>query len=111
MSSGGDDEIEFGYSVADGEEFTTTTSTSYHYLVEFCNEEESETADPEAPTEPKIPLDDKRIETIKSIMSGISLAPTAVPAWAESVPDRELNHFVEKKTAATTEENWAVFEK
>ncbi len=59
---------------------------------------------------PTIPLDTDQIETIKSIMSKVTLPSTAIPVWAHSVSDEQLKKVVEEKAGKGTDENWAVFE-
>ena len=72
-----DDEVEFGFTTFDGQEFQTRTSHDYQNLV---------TTTPETPAaisneKPSIPLGNIQVETVKSIMSKVTLPSTAVPVW------------------------------
>ena len=101
-----DNEVEFGFTTFDGQEFQTRTSHDYHNLVATT---------PETPAaisneKPSIPLDTTQIETIKSIMSKVTLPRTAIPVWAHSVSDEQLKQVVEEKVGKGAEDNWAVFE-
>ena len=72
-----DNEVEFGFTTFDGQEFQTRTSHDYQNLV---------TTTPETPAaisneKPSIPLGNIQVETVKSIMSKVTLPSTAVPVW------------------------------
>lgn len=103
-----DDKIEFGYSNFDGEQFHTRTSADYRHLLEEPAPVNSRSVDAPAP----IPLDTARIETIKSIMSNITLPSSAVPNWANTVSDDDLKQVVDEKLSKKTadKEDWAKFD-
>ncbi len=103
-----DDKIEFGYSNFDGEQFHTRTSADYRHLLEEPASENSRSGDEPAP----IPLDTARIETIKSIMSNITLPSSAVPNWASTVSDDDLKQVVDEKLSkkSADKEDWAKFD-
>lgn len=103
-----DDKIEFGYSNFDGEQFHTRTSADYRHLLEEPAPVNSRSVDEPAP----IPLDTARIETIKSIMSNITLPSSAVPNWANTVSDDGLKQVVDEKLSKKTadKEDWAKFD-
>lgn len=101
-----DDSMEFGVSTFDGEEFFTRTSHDYHNLVTI----ESAPPTKYMREKPSIPLDSLQIETIKSIMSNVTLPSTVIPPWAESVSDDQLKQVVDEKVGQQPNENWAVFD-
>ena len=108
-----EDEIEFGYTTFNGEEFHTRTSRDFHQLLDVetaSREEQAMASSTELPPSQAIPLDTTQIESIKSIMSNFSLPTAAIPEWAGSVSDDQLVQAVEKKFTKKTEENWAVFD-
>ena len=113
-----DGAVEFGFSTFDGQEFQTMTSTNYHHLL-AASEERGERPEPEgaeAEKEAIIPqLDTSQIETIKNIMSNISIPDEAIPKWANTVTDEQLKQVVNQKVSKSKPEgddgdNWAVFE-
>ena len=99
-----DDAIEFGYSTFDETGFQIRTSSHYRNLVD--TPEPTENVDKTA----SIPLDTHQIETIKSIMSNVTLP--VIPSWAHSVSDEQLKQAVKMKSGGqvSSAENWAVFE-
>jgi Male enhanced antigen 1 (MEA1) len=101
------DEIEFGYSTFDGEEFCTTIGSDHRGLAESY---QMRMAGPSEPKQPNIPMDEQRVETIKNIMSNISLPPSAIPVWADTVPDDKLKNIVAEKMTEKVEEKWAKFD-
>ena len=109
-----DDRIEFGFSTFDGQQFQTMTSTNYHHLLGGERGERPEPEGAESDTGPAIPqLDKTQIDTIKSIMSNITIPDEAIPKWANTVTDEQLKKVVNEKVTKKPEEeeeNWAVFE-
>ncbi|KAI9562567.1 hypothetical protein GHT06_010021 [Daphnia sinensis] len=101
-----DDNVEFGYSTYDGQEFQIRTSCDYHNLVTV----ETSTTAVNCSDKPSIPLDTAQIETIKSIMSKVLLPNSAIPVWAHSITDEQLKQVVDEKVAKETDNSWAVFE-
>ncbi|XP_046637382.1 male-enhanced antigen 1-like [Daphnia pulicaria] len=103
-----DDCVEFGYSTYDGQEFQIRTSHNYHNLVTIENPTSAPAVTPN--DKPSIPLDTTQIETIKSIMSKVTLPSTAIPVWAHSVSDDQLKQVVDEKVKKGVDEAWAVFD-
>jgi len=101
--------VEFGYSTYDGQEFQTRTSQNYHNLVTIENPTTAPIIKPNN-DKPTIPLDTTQIETIKSIMSKVTLPSTAIPVWAHSVSDDQLKQVVDGKVKKGVDEAWAVFD-
>jgi hypothetical protein len=100
--------VEFGYSTYDGQEFQIRTSHNYHNLVTIENPTSATAVTPN--DKPSIPLDTTQIETIKSIMSKVTLPSTAIPVWAHSVSDDQLKQVVDEKAKKGVDEAWAVFD-
>ena len=67
-------------------------------------------AGPSEPKQPNIPMDEHRVETIKNIMSNISPPPSAIPVWADTVPDDKLKNMVAEKMTEKVDEKWAKFD-
>jgi len=101
-----DDEIEFGLSTFDGQEFRTVVSRDYRTLTEsqLFSENPASTE-----TKPEIPMDETRVETIRNIMSNITIPSSAIPAWATAVPDEQLRDLVVEKTTEKNDD-WAKFD-
>ena len=109
LPTGNDDEqIEFGYSTFDGENFQTTTSDSYQQLAETCENKATEPS-PNV-SQDSIPMDVKQVELIKNIMSNISLPPAVIPEWVESVAVDELKNLIIEKKEEKANKNWANFD-
>lgn len=109
-----DDEIEFGYTTFDGEEFQVRTARDYHQLLDETTPRTTMDEAAAATTRPSaesIPLDPTQIENIKSIMSNITLPTEGIPNWANTVSDDQLKQVVENKLGnKKPEDDWAVFE-
>jgi hypothetical protein len=105
-----DDHVEFGYSTYDGQEFQIRTSHNYHNLVSIENPTTPAADSCRSSEKPSIPLDTTQIETIKSIMSKVTLPSTAIPVWAHSVTDDQLKQVVDEKVKKGVDETWAVFD-
>ncbi|KAK4025242.1 Uncharacterized protein APZ42_004818 [Daphnia magna] len=101
-----DDNVEFGYSTYDGQEFQIRTSHDYHNLVTI----ETSTPAVSCSEKPSIPLDTTQIETIKSIMSKVILPNSAIPVWAHSITDEQLKQVVDEKVGKEVDDTWAVFD-
>lgn len=102
-----EDDIEFGVSTFDEQGFHL--KTSHHYESLISTDSITSAQDPEKI--PSIPLDLKKIDTIKSIMSNVLLPTAVIPSWAHSVTDEQLEEVVKQKVGARTpSENWANFE-
>jgi hypothetical protein len=94
------------------------TSNNYHHLLEASPpEERGERPEPEGAEAEKEPvisqLDTSQIETIKNIMSNITIPDEAIPGWANSVTDEQLKQVVNQKVSKSKQgdnDNWAVFE-
>lgn len=103
-----DDGVEFGFSTFDGEEFHTRTSHSYHNLI--TTPLNVSTSGSSVESQSSIPLDVSQIETIKTIMSNVTLPSTVIPTWAHSVSDDQLKQVVHEKVGKGSNDNWAVFD-
>ena len=106
LPTSNDQDVEFGITTFDGNEFHTFTSSNYHDLT--CPTESPSTENSSSTSE--LTLDPIQVETIKSIMSNIKIPNSAIPSWAHTVTDDQLKQVVDEKVTKKNSENWAVFD-